>query len=73
MKRSKFRIGHPAYNGDNRQADNLTRVEAFKELVSRGVSDKDAREALDKAMQPNGPLVAVWTETKSVIEVARYP
>ncbi len=67
----KYNVGHPAYSGDNRVADNLTTGEAIKTLESRGVNSLDAIQGLWKA--DTGTHVTLRNKVGSVIELVRRP
>lgn len=64
-----YRVGHPAYGGDNRMADNLTVGETIQTLAGRGIDPAKIVPALWKADE--GSLVSLQNSRGSYIELAR--
>lgn len=64
-----YRVGHPAYSGDNRAADNLTTGEAIQTLTGRGIDPAKIVPALWKADE--GSLVSLENSRGAYVELAR--
>ena len=64
-----YRVGHPAYSGDNRAADNLTVGETIQTLAGRGIDPKKIVPAIWRADE--GSLVSLENSRGAYVELAR--
>jgi hypothetical protein len=66
---ARFRIGHPAYNCNNRMALSDNKAAAVRELRSRGCKRDDARDAVKRAAEGSHAVCCGGPSGLSPIEV----